>query len=105
MNEQELIGREMPYTLPSESLDRLRERILDQTVRKGTTHPLRRPLGRLCIAGAASLLLASAVLGICLLRRSAPAPDLDALLRSASAETLQQAAALNYDDILYNQQI
>lgn len=104
MNEQELIGREMPYTLPSESLDRLRERILDQTVRKGPAHTLR-PLGRLCIAGAASLLLAGAVLGACLLRRSAPAPDLDALLRSASAETLQQAAALNYDDILYNQQI
>lgn len=32
-------------------------------------------------------------------------PDLDRLLTTASAETLQQAAAENYDDIFFNQQL
>lgn len=32
-------------------------------------------------------------------------PDLDRLLTTASAETLQQAAAANYDDIFFNQQL
>lgn len=32
-------------------------------------------------------------------------PDLDRLLTTASTETLQQAAAENYDDIFFNQQL
>lgn len=104
MNEQELIVRNLPYTLPEGSLDRMRERILTQTVGAGQ-HRRSVRLRRLYIAGAAAVLLAGAILGLCLERRTLNGPDLDALLNTASTETLRQAAALNYDDILYDQQL
>ncbi len=104
MNEQELIGRKLPYTLPEGSLDRLRDRIPSQPAGAGEhRHPAR--LRWRCIAGAAAVLLAGAILGLCLERRTLDSPDLDALLTTAPAETLRQAAALNYDDILYDQQL
>ena len=38
-------------------------------------------------------------------RADTPAPDLEQMLATTPAETLRQAAAENYDDILYNQQL
>ena len=58
------------------------------------------------------LVLAAAVLVMGLLvteyrtrRADTPAPDLEQMLATTPAETLRQAAAENYDDILYNQQL
>lgn len=54
-------------------------------------------------AAAAAVLAAGIVTTLRLTRRPAPeSPTLDELLSTASAETLRQAAAANYDDILYN---
>ena len=61
---------------------------------------LRHGLGQnLCVDDAGNAFLLS------LERRTLDGPDLDALLTTAPAETLRQAAALNYDDILYDQQL
>ena len=38
-------------------------------------------------------------------RAEAPLPDIEQMLTTTPTETLQQAAAENYDDILYNQQL
>ena len=38
-------------------------------------------------------------------RADVPVPDLEQMLATTPAETLRQAAAENYDDILYNQQL
>ena len=38
-------------------------------------------------------------------RADTPAPDLEQMLATTPAEPLRQAAAENYDDILYNQQL
>ena len=38
-------------------------------------------------------------------RAEAPLPDIEQMLATTPTETLQQAAAENYDDILYNQQL
>lgn len=99
------IGREMPYTLPEGSMERLRERILSRTAQRPKPARASR-LYRVCLAGAGAALIAGLVLGI--QRKHNPADsrtDLDALLSSVSAETLRQAAAQNYDDILYEQQL
>lgn len=54
-------------------------------------------------AAAAVVLAAGLVTTLRLTRRPAPEPPtLSELLSTASAETLRQAAAANYDDILYN---
>ena len=89
-------GREMPYRLPPQSLEALHERILSRTSR------------RYCLTAAA----AAAVLVMGLLvteyrtrRADTPAPGLEQMLATTPAETLRQAAAENYDDILYNQQL
>lgn len=102
MNQTDPIDRRMPYC--ERDLGALRERILERTVRGQRPAPAI-SLRRLCIAGAAAMLLAFVVLGICLERHTTAPADLDAMLRTASDETLRQAAALNYDDILYEQQI
>lgn len=102
MNRTDPIERRMPYR--DRDLGALRERILRQTVLAERSAPLF-PVRRLCIAGAAALLLAGIVAGVCLERRTGARADLDALLRTASDETVRQAAALNYDDILYEQQL
>ena len=67
-----------------------------------------RTVRRYCLTAAA----AAAVLVMGLLvteyrtrRADTPAPDLEQMLTTPPAETLRQAAAENYDDILYNQQL
>ena len=99
-------GREMPYRLPPQSLEALHERILSRTSRRPASPP--RTVRRYCLTAAA----AAAVLVMGLLvteyrtrRADTPAPDLEQMLATTPAETLRQAAAENYDDILYNQQL
>lgn len=117
----ENIGRKMPYDLPAgefDSLhDRIRERIAAQDAPerertgRGAAGALRnfaawRPALRLGVA-AAVLLLIAGVATLYRLRTPVPeaVPDLEQLLTTASTETLRQAAAENYDDIFYNQQL
>ena len=99
-------GREMPYRLPPQSLEALHERILSRTSRRPASPP--RTVRRYCLTAAA----AAAVLVMGLLvteyrtrRADTPAPDLVQMLATTPAETLRQAAAENYDDILYNQHL
>ena len=84
----------------------LHERILSRTSRRPASPP--RTVRRYCLTAAA----AAAVLVMGLLvteyrtrRADTPAPDLEQILATTPAETLRQAAAENYDDILYNQQL
>ena len=84
----------------------LHERILSRTSRRPASPP--RTVRRYCLTAAA----AAAVLVMGLLvteyrtrRADTPAPDLEQMLATTPAETLRQAAAENYDDILYNQQL
>lgn len=92
--------------IPPQSLEALHERILSRTSRRPASSP--RTVRRYCLTAAA----AAAVLVMGLLvteyrtrRADTPAPDLEQMLATTPAETLRQAAAENYDDILYNQQL
>ena len=80
------IGRRLPYDLPEHRLEALHERILRNI---------------------AAALLATGILlsGHLSHRAEAPLPDIEQMLATTPTETLQQAAAENYDDILYNQQL
>ena len=76
--------RRLPYELSEERFEALHDRIRGQIARRAaagivTAHRLRQPV--------------------------AAEPGIEGLLSTASAETLQQAAAENYDDIFYNQQL
>lgn len=99
-------GREMPYRIPPQSLEVLHERILSRTSRRPASSP--RTVRRYCLTAARRGCRA----------RHGPAryriphpqgrhagPDLEQMLATTPAETLRQAAAENYDDILYNQQL
>lgn len=105
MNELEKAARQMPY--PEPDLAPLHRRIRSATtLRAQRPAPWRRRLTLAAVPAAAALVLA----GVVLLGRphpaeSAPSADFEALLASASAEVLSDAAAANYDDILYNQQL
>ena len=105
-HEFENIGREMPYELPAQSLETLHGRILSRTTERAV--PRLRPR-RLCLAAAVTA--AAAMLAGVLVAEyrsgttDVPSPDLEQMLATTPAETLRQAAAENYDDILYNQQL
>ena len=99
-------GKRTPYGSAPERLDALHDRIRRQTILRGRA-PRRMTLRMACTAAAAAAVVAVGAVALVRLhgRTSRPVPDIDALLRSASAETLRQAAAENYDDILYDQQL
>ncbi len=115
----ENIGRKMPYGLPAGEFDalhdRIRERIAAQDARgrertgRGAAGALRNiALQRSVLwLGLAAVLLVAGVATLYRLRTPVPeaVPDLEQLLTTASTETLRQAAAENYDDIFYNQQL
>ena len=62
--------------------------------------------GSLTAAAAAAVLVMGLLVTEYRTRRAdTPAPDLEQMLATTPAETLRQAAAENYDDILYNQQL
>ena len=95
------IGRRLPYDLPEHRLEALHERILRNTAARPAPAARTR---RLYLAAA---LLATGILlsGHLSHRAEAPLPDIEQMLATTPTETLQQAAAENYDDILYNQQL
>lgn len=69
---------------------------------------VRCPWRRALLAGvsaAAAALLAAGVFSLATHREAPSERGLDALLATASAETVARAAAENYDDILYDQQL
>ena len=95
------IGRRLPYDLPEHRLEALHERILRNTAARTR---------RLYLAAGVSVAAALLATGILLSghlshRAEAPLPDIEQMLATTPTETLQQAAAENYDDILYNQQL
>ena len=101
------IGRRLPYDLPEHRLEALHERILRNTAARPA--PAARPR-RLYLAAGVSVAAALLATGILLSghlshRAEAPLPDIEQMLATTPAETLRQAAAENYDDILYNQQL
>lgn len=107
-HEFENIGREMPYRIPPQSLEALHERIRSHTVERLASRP--RTVCRYRLTAAATAAAAVLVAGLIVTqyrtrRADAPTPDLEQLLATTPAETLRQAAAENYDDILYNQQL
>lgn len=72
--------------------------------RRPDGRPIRRVLRAVVPAAAAALLVAG--LFVVAAHREAPHErELDELLATASAETVARAAAENYDDILYDQQL
>lgn len=92
--------KNMPYS--ERDLAPLRERIRRQTTAR---HP---KFGRKGWVVGAIAAAAAGVIGLVLVLRDeapTPVPDVNQLLSSAPVETVRQAAAENYDDILYNQQL
>ena len=97
-------------TAAGKCLTASRRRVSKRCTSASSTGPpaARHHLPRYCLTAAA----AAAVLVMGLLvteyrtrRADTPAPDLEQMLATTPAETLRQAAAENYDDILYNQQL
>lgn len=103
----ENIGRKLPYHLPPQSLETLHERIRSRTTARPAPAPRRARRIYLTAAATAAAALLIAGLVLTQYRGSAgtPAPDLEQMLATTPAETLRQAAAENYDDILYIQQL
>lgn len=113
--------RRLPYELSEERFealhDRIRERIAaraaatDSAVRSTAARnpaaaPVRRSLLRVSLGFAVAAVVAAGIVTAHRLRQPVAAePGIEGLLSTASAETLQQAAAENYDDIFYNQQL
>lgn len=106
-HEFENIGRRMPYRIPPQSLEALHERIRSHTTERPAARP--RTVRRYCLTAAtaaAAVLVAGVIVTRYRVRQAdLPAPDLEQMLATTPAETLRQAAAENYDDILYNQQL
>lgn len=108
MNELENIGREMPYTITPEQYQGLRERIRVGTTGRAERRAITSRRGWLAVACAAAVVAVVAGVffaGRQTLPEARPEAGLDQLIRTASDQTLQQAAAKNYDDILFNQQL
>ncbi len=105
MNEFERAESRMPY--PDVDLDALHRRIRCAVAqREARPAPWRRTLTLAASAAAAALLAAGIFLSVRHHRPTADgAADFDALLASAPAEVVADAAATNYDEILYNQQL
>lgn len=113
--------RRLPYALSEERFealhDRIRERIAARAAATGTVGcpaagrnrtegPVRRSLLGVSLGFAAAAVVVAGIVTVCRLRQPVAAePCIEVLLSTASAETLQQAAAENYDDIFYNQQL
>ena len=113
--------RRLPYELSEERFealhDRIRERIAaraaatdsaDRSIaaRNPDAAPVRRSLLRVSLGFAVATVVAAGIVTVHRLRQPVAAePGIEGLLSTASAETLQQAAAENYDDIFYNQQL
>lgn len=111
--------RRLPYALSEERFealhDRIRERIAARAAAESPSAlsaapsdgPVRRVLLRVSLGVAAAAVLLAAVVTAHRLRQPAVTggADIESLLSTASAETLQRAAAENYDDIFYNQQL
>lgn len=134
MNEPfEMNDRRMPYEVSGEAFEALRVRIGRRLDAAELSQPAAGPAagvetrrgiadawtrrsaagertGRLLrwgVAAAGAAVVAAGLVTIVRWHRPAERqlPDLDRLLTTASAETLQQAAAENYDDIFFNQQL
>ncbi len=104
MNELNEIKHKLPYREPD--LGALRERIRCRTTLRSATERRQLPM-RLLVATASAAAIAL-VVGLCAVSRgktAPPTPSVEQLLTTASTETLQKAAAENYDDILNNQQL
>lgn len=113
--------RRLPYELSEERFEALHDRIRGQIARRAaatdsaarstagrnrTEDPVRRSLLRVSLGFAVAAVVAAGIVTVCRLRQPVAAePCIEVLLSTASAETLQQAAAENYDDIFYNQQL
>lgn len=107
MNEFEHIGRKLPYDLSPQQFDALKERIRRRTTARQEPTLARRRTYRLSLlATAAAVVMFAVGLFVAELREQPqPGANIEQMLQTASAETLQQAAAENYDDILFNQQL
>ena len=113
--------RLLPYELSEERFEALHDRIREQIARRAaatgtvgrpaagrnrTEGPVRRSLLRVSLGVAVAAVVAAGIVTAHRLRQPVAAePGIEGLLSTASAETLQQAAAENYDDIFYNQQL
>lgn len=113
--------RRLPYELSEERFetlhDRIRERIAARAAatdsaarsiaaRNPAAAPVRRSLLGASLGFAAAAVVVAGIVTVCRLRQPVAAePGIEVLLSTASAETLQRAAAENYDDIFYNQQL
>lgn len=113
--------RRLPYALSEERFealhDRIRERIAARAAatdsaarsiaaRNPAAASVRRSLLRVSLGFAVAAVVAAGIVTAHRLRQPVAAePGIEGLLSTASAETLQQAAAENYDDIFYNQQL
>ena len=98
------IGRRLPYDLPEHRLGALH---LRNTAARPAPAARTRRLYLAAGVSVAAALLATGILlsGHLSHRAEAPLPDIEQMLATTPTETLQQAAAENYDDILYNQQL
>lgn len=123
--------RRLPYELSEERFEALHDRIRGQIARRAAATdsaarpsaarpsvarsiaarnpaaaPVRRSLLGVSLGFAVAAVVAAGIVTVCRLRQPVAAePCIEGLLSTASAETLQQAAAENYDDIFYNQQL
>lgn len=110
------IGKKLPYAPPPQGFAAVRERLsgrLDAhaalqnaAATRSPVRPQRTTVRRMSLAlTAAVVLLGTAVLLFEERQRPESPSDLEELIATAPAETVRQAAAECYDEILFNQQL
>ena len=106
MNTLNKIDRRLPYRTSDAEFDVMTERIrLRTTVRVEQSV---RPISRRGLHWAVAMAVAAVVVVVSLSfieLTPEPQPTLAELLATASPETLREVAEMNFDDIIFNQQI
>lgn len=108
MNTLNKIDRRLPYRTSDAEFEVMAERIRLRTTARTeqVAQPVRRPRVQLQWAVAMAVVAVALIVGISFIEvEPEPQPTLAELLATASPETLREVAEMNYDDIIFNQQI
>lgn len=108
MNTLNKIDRRLPYRTSDAEFEVMAERIRLRTTARTeqVAQPVRRTRVQLQWAVAMAVVAVAFIVGLSFVSvEPEPQPTLAELLATASPETLREVAEMNYDDIIFNQQI